>query len=339
MKLYALLFLLLTLHSAQLFGQEKLSPQEVFDQIVAHAEEASMYREKVVDWPLQKELMRGMVAKATTVEELRPGLIYLLGALGDGHGRIIHNGQILAHYSSPDTKPHLANLDGEIFRDVQMGQVYPFRATLLEDRVGYVRIVGLPMGDNEQMTRDIQEEVCRLVEAGAKEWVIDLRYNGGGNMFPMAEGIAALLGDGPVGGAAGLTPEENAVWRYEDADFYYDDYTVGLEEKCRAKGQPKIAVLTSLYTASSGEAIAVILKDRPDTRFFGEKTQGLVTVTDWHVIDETTAMTISVSYYQDRNGTIYNQYVPVDVECPFVPTPLSDDDQCLQQALQWLQSK
>ena len=62
----------------------------------------------------------------------------------------------------------------------------------------------------------------------------------------------------------------------------------------------------------------------------------MITVTDWHVIDNSTAMTISVSYYKDRNGNVYNEYVDVDVEIPFVETPLSDEDEAVEEAKVWL---
>ena len=91
----------------------------------------------------------------------------------------------------------------------------------------------------------------------------------------------------------------------------------------KQKYDPKIAVLTSLYTASSGEAIAVIFKGKEKTKFFGQKTLGMVTVTDWEIINDATAMTISVSYYKDRNEKIYDKYVDVDVDVPFTEQPLS----------------
>ena len=121
-----------------------------------------------------------------------------------------------------------------------------------------------------------------------------------------------------------------------DGDFYYDAYSIELVDNCMTRSVQKVAVLTSVYTASSGEAIAVVFKGRDNTRFFGQKTLGMITVTDWEVIDDATAMTISVSYYKDRNGGVYNQYVDVDVAMPFVEEPLSENDDCLTAAKNWL---
>ena len=89
---------------------------------------------------------------------------------------------------------HQKAFDMDIYQQVQRGTIYPFRAELIDERIGYVRIVGLGMGDNEQMARNIQDEVCRLRNAGADRWIVDLRYNGGGNMNPMVEGLATIIG-------------------------------------------------------------------------------------------------------------------------------------------------
>ena len=317
------------------FSQANQEVRSTLDSIIAHVEEASLYR-NTVDWDTLRPNIYKLAADVETTAELKPALKYLLKSIGDEHGRVFHNNQILANYNSGITKPHQATFQPNLYNNVQMGQVYSFHAELLEENIGYIRIVGLPMGDNEKMTAEIQDEVCRLLNEGAEKWIVDLRYNGGGNMHPMAEGLALIIGEGMVGGSQGLTPEESSTWTVKDNNFYYDDFSIEYKEACNLDVAPKVAVLTSLYTVSSGEALAVIFKGRPQTKFFGEKTLGLITVTDWHIIDEITAMTISVSYYKDRNEQVYDEYVDVDVEVPFEEEPLSENDSCVRQAIDWL---
>lgn len=328
-KVLFLLSLCINVHA-----QEDTAVRNTLDRIISHTQEASLYRNQV-DWDTLKPRIYAMAQNANSVPELSDALSFLLKSLGDEHGRIFHNFQIIANYYG-EQKPHQKAFQLEIYNQVQMGQVYPFHAQMLEGGIGYIRIVGLPMGDNEKMASDLQEKVCDLMAKGAEQWIIDLRYNGGGNMHPMAEGIAAIIGEGATGGSKGLTEVENSNWGVENGDFYYDDYSIQLENNCTINGYPKVAVLTSLYTASSGEAMAVIFKGRKNTRFFGNKTIGLVTVTDWTVIDESTAMTISVSYYKDRNGKVYDKYVEPDVEVPFAQQPISTEDEGIRMATAWL---
>lgn len=326
-----LLFLIIALNVQ---AQADDSTRAILNRIVSHAETASLYR-KNVNWDTLKTQVFALAKEARTVPELSPALKHLLKGIGDEHGRIFHQNQIIAYYYG-HPKAHQKDLKPEVYNQVQSGQHYQFEAKVLEDSIGYVRIVGLPMGDNQQMSATIAEGICKVAQTGVNQWIVDLRYNGGGNMFPMAEGLASLIGVGNVGGARGLTTAENAQWKIQDGHFYYDDYSVLLEQPCSAKKSPKVAVLTSVYTASSGEAIAVIFKGRDNTRFFGGKTLGMITVTDWAEIGASTAMAISVSYYQDRNGKIYNQFVDVDEEWPFVEEPLSTADTTVKRAIEWL---
>ncbi|MEZ2414511.1 S41 family peptidase [Muriicola sp. E247] len=316
---------------------QKIDAELTLDRIIEHAESNSLYRESV-DWNSLKEEMYELTINAKSTLDLKPALDLMLKELNDSHGRIFHNSQYLSCYTG-EKKEHRTTMNSETYNQIQSGQVYEFKTLILEDSIGYVRIVGLPMGNNEKMAMEIQDAVCKIIDQGAKKWIIDLRYNGGGNMFPMVEGISNIIGDGIVGGTKGVTEDESSVWKIKDGDFYYDDQTVALENKCGLKKNPKIAVLTSVYTASSGEALAVILKNRPKTRFFGSKTMGMITATDWKQIDSLTAMSISVSYYKDRENNLYNKYVDVDENIDFEPNSDLEKDNGINRAIEWLNKK
>lgn len=319
-------------------AQKNHEVKKTLDDIIIHAKEASLYRNKV-NWDILKPNIYRMAKDAQTTEDLKPALQHLLKSLGDEHGRILHNNETIAYYYSKEPKAHLEHFDSDINYKIQMGQTYSFHSEMLDSEIGYIRIVGLPIGDNEKMASEIQTQVCKLINEGAEDWVIDLRYNGGGNMLPMAEGIALIIGNETVGGSEGLTENESSTWKIENNHFYYDDYSIELEDDCNLTNIPQIAVLTSLYTASSGEAIAVMFKGKEKTKFFGQHTVGLITVTDWEIINESTTMTISVSHYKDRNGKVYHNFVDVDEELPFALEPLSEDDTCAQAAINWINKK
>lgn len=308
--------------------------QRVLDVVLDHAEEASMYR-NAVDWPALRSEVYDLAAEADSIPDLGPAIRHMLEALGDEHGRFLYNRQHIAFYNGPE-KPHLAGIDVDMYNQIQQGQTYALGADLVAPGIGYIRIVGMPMGDNTQMAQTVQDAVCAQAAKGAQDWIVDLRYNGGGNMFPMVEGLAAIIGDGHVGGAVGLTPDENVTWRVEDGDFYYAEQSVQLENDCTFDILPKVAVLTSMYTASSGEVVAVVFKGREKTRFFGEPTHGLTTVNDYTPIDSLSILLLSVSTYQSRDGVVHKSYVDVDEHIPYHPNPLSADDSAVRAALDWL---
>jgi len=326
--------ILLGMFPFHIFSQET-HIREVLDGVIQVAQTKSLYREKV-NWEVVTDSMYQLSSDAKDIPALAPAFNYLLEVLHDEHGRIFYNHQPIAYYYSGELKEHQKAFDMDIYQQVQSGAIYPFRAELIDERIGYVRIVGLGMGDNEEMARNIQDVVCRLRNAGADRWIVDLRYNGGGNMNPMVEGLAAIIGDGPSGGAAGVLPADDVTWEIINGDFYNHGYSIRLPNTCSYDSLPKVAVLTSLYTASSGEAVAVVFKGRARTRFFGGNTLGMVTGTNWEVINDQLAISISVNYYRDRKGKVYQKYVDVDEEIKYPFDPQTLMDPCVQQSVSWL---
>jgi len=313
---------------------QKSETELTLEKIIEHVENSSLYR-KNVDWDALKKEIYVLAKDADSISQLKPALDLMFEKLNDTHGRVFYNNQFLSYYSG-EKKEHRKNIDWDVYSEIQSAQVYEFKSQIINDSVGYVRIVGLPMGDNQKMSNDIQNAVCKLVEQGAKRWIIDLRFNGGGNMFPMVEGLANIIGDGIVGGTEGVTEDESSVWKIKNGNFFYDEQNVAIEKKCKTSKIQKIAVLTSIYTASSGEALAVILKNRPKTKFFGTKTMGMVTATDYKQIDSLTTMMISVSYYKDRKSNVYNKFVDVDEIVEFEPKTAINNDKGIHKAIKWL---
>ncbi|MBL0083247.1 MAG: hypothetical protein IPP37_12835 [Saprospiraceae bacterium] len=301
--------------------------------ILDHAQSASLYRQNV-DWNQLRNEVLERAGNRASMEEMQAALNYLLEALGDEHGKIFFQQNVVAYYFG-GLKDHHKGFDVNIYNDIQSGQKYSFEVKMLASDIGYVRLCGMPMGDNYKMAEELGRKICYVQDDLPQNWVLDLRYNGGGNMFPMAEALVPLLGEGPVGGTDGILDAEDAVWQVKDENFYYGDFTLAIPKKCLFSRLPKIAVLTSMYTTSSGEAIAVMYKGRDNTRFW-PKTLGMTTVTDWQPIDENTTMSISVSYYKDRKGKVYKEYVEPDEYFPFEENPLSANDQCLKRAMAWL---
>lgn len=332
MRIHFLIFL--GMFPFNIFCQEILI-RENLDRIIHVAQSTSLYRENV-NWEAAKDSIYALASDAKTITDLTPAFNYLLEVMHDEHGRIFYNHQSIAYYYSGELKEHQKAFDLDIYHQVQGGAVFPFRAELIDKKIGYIRIVGLGMGDDEQMAKNIQDEVCRLQDAGADRWIVDLRFNGGGNMNPMVEGLAAIIGDGPSGGAVGVLPADDLIWEVVNGDFYNDGYSIRLPNSCSYDSLPSVAVLTSLYTASSGEALAVIFKGRERIRFFGGNTLGMVTGTNWEVISEEITMSISVNYYRDRTGKVYRNYVEVDEEIDFLTDTDARMDSCVRRSLEWL---
>ena len=216
-----------------------------------------------------------------------------------------------------------------------------FEYQVLSGEVGYLKIVGIaPNVDMKKESIKIRNAVLNLAQKKVKTWIIDLRYNGGGNMNPMMAGLGTLLGDGLVGKLVKKNGEKIFDWEIKNGNFIYNGaQPVNLPNQPTFINIPKVAVLLSLWTVSSGELVATAFKGRPNTAFFGEATGGYSSNTNWEIINNEIILNISSGIYCDRNGIIYEHKIPVDFEIPFEIVKDIEQDNCIQEAKMWLNAK
>jgi carboxyl-terminal processing protease len=196
--------------------------------------------------------------------------------------------------------------------------------------------------DLDAFATKLQNLVGDLASKEPCGWMVDLRGNGGGNMWPMLAGIGPILGEGEPG--AFLNDKRvKTKWFYENGragerpgNPEYYAKTMGTPVVLPAS--PPVTVLIDGGTASSGEAIAVAFRGRPDTRFFGEMTYGLANATAPFKLSDGAALYLVVAVDLDRNGTEYDFGVKPDEEIQPAPNG-STDDPVLRAAADWLSAQ
>ncbi len=333
---FLLLFLNITC-----FGQTNI--KSLLGSLITKAKETSLYS-STVNWDTLQKQIYAKAENAKTIEDLKPAFETLLNGLRDHHGRIVNakNFSTLAyftdHKNSRNTDKRVREIeDWKAVNDTTI----KFEYEILNNNIGYLKIVGIaPNIDIEKESKKIRAAVIELSKQNVEKWIIDLRYNAGGNMHPMIAGIAPLIGNGVVGSLANLDKKKLYDWEIKDGNFIYEGFqTVTLPNNLKFKKLPKIAVLTSRWTVSSGEIVATTLKGRPNTNFFGEATGGYTTNNSWDIINDELIVNISTGIYCDRNGTIYEKNIPVDIEIPFIITKDKEADNCIIVAKKWLFEK
>lgn len=304
------------------------------DSAITYAKTYALYRHGV-SWDELEEQVHWRASLDTQVLDMRPVFQYFLEQLHDPHGRFFYQGRPIAWYQG-EPAPYQQHIDPRVWGVIQSGK-HPFQYALLPGFVGYLRIVGMPAGDNARLAAPIRAAVCSLLAQGARHWIIDLRFNGGGNMYPMLAGISNIIGEGEIGGSMDFTGNRFSTWKIKNGDVYYNDFNAAdLDPPCPLEGTPKVAVLTSRYTVSSGEVLAVAFKGRPNTRFFGEHTAGFTTELGAQQLPAGVQLSIAVSFYADREGRVYKSFVDVDEEAAFNPDAAPEQDGALFKALNWL---
>jgi len=142
-------------------------------------------------------------------------------------------------------------------------------------------------------------------------WVIDLRENGGGNVYPMLASVAPLLDDGHI---LGFRDRDGDVdWVDVDngnlivpAGHGLDVPTVNL-----SLSEP-VAIVTGPDTASAAEAIVVAFATQDDTLRIGDYTAGFTTGNEVFELDDGAALALSTSSYVDRTGAVYDGPIAPD---------------------------
>jgi carboxyl-terminal processing protease len=332
---------LLLLINLTCIGQTNV--KAILDSVLLRTKETSMYI-TTVNWDSLQKQVYLKAENAKTIQDLKPAFETLLNGLRDHHGKIINakNYGYIAWFTDNKNKRHIDNrkFDNEIWKIVNdTASKYEYK--LLKGKIGYIKIVGIGANvDVEKESKKIRESIILLTKQKADKWIIDLRYNAGGNMNPMMAGIAPLVGNGVVGGLVNLKNEKLFDWEIKSSNFIYGGYqAVTLPENPKFKKDPKIAVLTSRWTVSSGEIVATTLKGRPNTKFFGETTGGYTTNDGWEVINDEVILVISTGIYCDRNGKVYEVNIPVDTEIPFEVIKDKEKDDCIIAAKKWLTGK
>ncbi len=95
--------------------------------------------------------------------------------------------------------------------------------------------------------------------------------------------------------------------------------------------RPRVAVLSDVGIASSGEATLIAFRQRADTRSFGQPTCGLSTANATFTLSDGATFTITTSVMADRAKTRFGDSIPPD-------EIISDSTQAIQRAVQWLQT-
>lgn len=197
--------------------------------------------------------------------------------------------------------------------------------------------------DFQQFAEKLHGIVMDLQAGKPDGWVIDLRGNGGGNMWPVLAGIGAVLGEGDLGTFVSADGERE-TWFYKAGKIGVrppqgqDDIAAHVEKPPFALPElPWVAVLLDRSTASSGEAVAISFIGRPRERPFGEHTAGFSTSNEMYPPSDGASLFFCVGIEADRTGHRYPEGIEPDAKLPApVSRPPEEIDPVLQSAQDWI---
>lgn len=215
-------------------------------------------------------------------------------------------------------------------------------------RIGRIAIPAFGAGHLTAFADSIETHMRSMEAQGACGWIVDLRGNGGGNMWPMLAGIGPLLGGEVIGHFQGRNGDITGTWFYRDGVTGIEGPDGEVMEVARVGGPvyriedvPPVAVLFDGGTGSSGEAVAIAFIGRPNTRSFGVPSYGFTTSNDGFRLPDSANMVLTVGVDADRNRVAYPTALVPDEVVAIAPdgviphTPPAEDPQ-LAAAHAWL---
>jgi hypothetical protein len=256
------------------------------------------------DWDRIIADARADIGGARTSRDVYPAIRGMLGALGEKHSFLI--------------KPRPAG--ARPAASAAAAPVQPLPAMRLLD--GRYALIALPTLDTFGPGGEARGELYRRTARSALlaldaqplcGWIVDLRGNGGGNMWPMLDGIDPLLGPAPFGTFVAPRGGPETWQRIGGAVLPAAQAPVPADPAFRLRHEAApVAVLIGPGTASSGEMVAVALAGRADVRSFGAPSAGFTTGNMVYPLPDGAGLAVTEVFIRDRQGRDYRAEIVPD---------------------------
>ncbi|MGE8553450.1 MAG: S41 family peptidase [Chryseobacterium jejuense] len=275
----------------------------------------SIFTDKI-DWNVVENDLALISKGMQTTDDTTPALTYLLQqikAAGDNHSFI--------ESKERSEKRKVSNPKG-IEPEYQ----------LIDQNIGYISVPGFSSSNKElgnEFALKVHDMIKKLdSENNIKGWIVDLRNNTGGTMYPMIAGLGNLTGEGILGYFA-ENNNKKTPWNYQKGKIVY--YEIKEPYSLKNPNQ-KIAVLIGPKTASAGEITAIAFIGKNNTKLFGQPTRGLTTGNKVFPLSDGRNLVLSSSYDMDRNGKAYQGKISPDVSVESSP----GKDMDIEAAKKWI---
>jgi hypothetical protein len=230
--------------------------------------------------------------------------------IGDFHSKLFYNGSIIQakQINFPKDLFSLSWLD-------KFETKPSFEVKVLDNNYGYVLMPAINNPGNldfDKVTQDMYDKIWTIKKKyPLKGWIIDLRFNTGGTCVPMLLSLYDFLEKGTIWN----TIDDHGVLieniKFQKGKYISNGHSLSkIKVRGSALEKVKVAILTSVVTASSGEIVCIAFKCRPNTIFIGETTAGFTTVNTTFKLPFDSVIAISMSHASDCKSNRYSFISP-----------------------------
>lgn len=192
-----------------------------------------------------------------------------------------------------------------------------FEVKVLDNQFGYILMPAMSFDDRRR--ENIHKQSQPMYDAihkvktsqELKGWIIDLRFNTGGDSEPMLLALYDFLGNNNIWGVLDIDKKQINEVKFNNGKYISNSKKSSyINPKGALLDKTKVAIITNIATGSSGEVTALAFKGRENTIFIGEKTNGKTTANYVRVLPFGALFYLTMGFDCDRNGVFYDQIIP-----------------------------
>jgi C-terminal processing protease CtpA/Prc len=289
------------------------SVETYLNQMIDYMESNHINRANI-NWVEFRANVQQQGTSAAKIADANETILYALELLNDQTSFLITKQGAVIQYGTActDTNPDVVSGSTEI----GYIKIPPFNGTGISAAVFA-----------EKMHGEIRDQDL----AALKGWIIDLRQNTGGNMWPMIAGVGPILGEGTAGFFVDSNLDQKPFGYLEGSSTFDDVPVVTITQpyKLSASIGVKVAILVDHATTNAGETVAVAFSGKALSKSFGASTCGRASGNQSFSLSDGSALFLTTSYLTDRNA--------VSKQGPIAPDEVvSDPALVFTAAVDWI---
>lgn len=151
-----------------------------------------------VNWGQMDSIFYTALKTAHSTDDTLAGFIEIFKAMDDVHSSLQYNQKTYNYYHAVDSATS-HNIQPLLLKmRMETGVI---RVALIDQQYAYIQIPAiLGYGDViNTYTQAIHDSICTFHNKNITGFIIDLRLNSGGNMYPMLGGLSCFFDDQPIG--------------------------------------------------------------------------------------------------------------------------------------------
>lgn len=291
-------FLIAASLAAVLFSNRAAAQKDSIQQYVSKALDIMQHKsvnKSKVNWEELSRITLDDASKAKTVKETYPVLEKALRSLDDSHSRF---------YPAEEVRQYTLGYKAT-------GQEFPvIEGRLLENKYAYINLPDIGSFNKDDWNLYINtfySKINELQKHKPEGWIIDLRNNYGGMLYPMYAAAAPFFDRKNI---VGTKDAEGTVeyFNYRDGTFYEGSTATQLftlKEKQPRQIKTPIAVLVNKVTGSSAEFITAAFAGQKNVKLIGVNTQGLTSGNQEYKLSDGSFLVLTIGNIVDRTGKEY----------------------------------